>query len=290
MLGLECIATELEQPFGDDHNDLPCWEMQDNMNRDLLLLLQPASGLVPSLTAEAQSTEEMLDMDAPRKSLAQFISQPSRLEGLDEKGRQEPKMLRPTKLAMQKNWAQQQWPTHDNRMKSLLKMKTEILGFGQVEDTQGLHENVAISFAKEVEHNEQAQIITEPMQHIAVREEVSCQKKPVFEITKQGDLNSLEPCFERHLSMLESLVQEQSAHLQTLLNEQRDHQAYFQKHCLSMLDSMSTKASMRSLELKRFDGGSTANTPVSQWPCGRVTLAARDLQDPGNSSQSTASA
>jgi len=42
------IATEIEQPFGDDANDLPMHEMQQFMNRTLLTLLEERSQIVPT--------------------------------------------------------------------------------------------------------------------------------------------------------------------------------------------------------------------------------------------------
>jgi len=39
MCGLDKVAIELENPFGEDANDLPVFEMQTVFNRDLLLQL-----------------------------------------------------------------------------------------------------------------------------------------------------------------------------------------------------------------------------------------------------------
>lgn len=40
---LELIAAELENPFGDDWNDLPCRMFQDDMNEGLVLLIEPSA-------------------------------------------------------------------------------------------------------------------------------------------------------------------------------------------------------------------------------------------------------
>jgi len=53
MVGVDVIATELENPFGDDPNDLPMRNMQLAMNRDLIFLVHPASVQVPTLSDEA---------------------------------------------------------------------------------------------------------------------------------------------------------------------------------------------------------------------------------------------
>jgi len=44
---LNYIAQELEQPFGEDKNDLPMAEMQNEMNRSLSILLQPLAQQPP---------------------------------------------------------------------------------------------------------------------------------------------------------------------------------------------------------------------------------------------------
>eukprot|EP00928_Gymnodinium_smaydae_P008882 TRINITY_DN13272_c0_g1_i1.p1 TRINITY_DN13272_c0_g1~~TRINITY_DN13272_c0_g1_i1.p1 ORF type:complete len:602 (-),score=130.57 TRINITY_DN13272_c0_g1_i1:89-1843(-) len=51
MLGLEFIAAELEHPFGDDDNDLPLLDCQNHFNSDLLVLMNPATFIPPSLSA-----------------------------------------------------------------------------------------------------------------------------------------------------------------------------------------------------------------------------------------------
>jgi len=53
MLGLDLIASELENPLGDDPNDLPALELQHEMNRNLMCLLQPRTWEVPRLTEKA---------------------------------------------------------------------------------------------------------------------------------------------------------------------------------------------------------------------------------------------
>jgi len=48
------IAVEIEEPFGDDVNDLPLYELQSEMNRSLIDLLDPGSNRVPALSSQAQ--------------------------------------------------------------------------------------------------------------------------------------------------------------------------------------------------------------------------------------------
>jgi len=263
MLGLDCIAAELENPFGEDANDLPCWEMQVHMNRDLLLLLQPPSWSVPDLVPEALSTEELLNHRVPRKSLAQYINDDNKFQ-------------RPTKLAMQQHWADQLGPTSQRaRMRSALGLMSEMPG----EKSESLNENVAISLAKDVEQEEKTQVIAEPLVSASIAATVSAEKKPGFEMPTQPATPCLEACFERHLRSFETLIQELSSHLQSLLHEQRNHHADFQKHCISTLDSIRANVALRSLDNKKTDGRSM---PMTQWPCGGVMPAPRDLQVPSN--------
>eukprot|EP00746_Dinoflagellata_sp_MGD_P135140 gnl/MRDRNA2_/MRDRNA2_69072_c0_seq1.p1 gnl/MRDRNA2_/MRDRNA2_69072_c0~~gnl/MRDRNA2_/MRDRNA2_69072_c0_seq1.p1 ORF type:complete len:833 (+),score=111.01 gnl/MRDRNA2_/MRDRNA2_69072_c0_seq1:215-2500(+) len=44
---INLIASEIEQPFGDDLNDFNLWEVQDEMNSSLLLLCEPSTQAVP---------------------------------------------------------------------------------------------------------------------------------------------------------------------------------------------------------------------------------------------------
>jgi len=53
LWSLNFIAVEIENPFGNDKNDLDGHHMQNEMNRHLLLLLKPSSMTVPTLSAEA---------------------------------------------------------------------------------------------------------------------------------------------------------------------------------------------------------------------------------------------
>merc|ERR1712096_552819 len=47
MWSINCIATEIENPFGDDVNDLPTRQIQMQVNRDLLVLLDRRSSHPP---------------------------------------------------------------------------------------------------------------------------------------------------------------------------------------------------------------------------------------------------
>merc|ERR1719203_699220 len=51
------IGVELENPFGDDDNDLPLGHFQSEMNKCLLMLLQENADLIPSISPSRCVTE-----------------------------------------------------------------------------------------------------------------------------------------------------------------------------------------------------------------------------------------
>jgi len=64
LWSLNSIATELENPFGEDVNDLPARDMQLEMNKRLLLLLRPQTNRAARLSP-CVSFEEHEDEDRP---------------------------------------------------------------------------------------------------------------------------------------------------------------------------------------------------------------------------------
>jgi len=73
LLCIECIATQLETPCGDDPNDLPCHTFQSELNDSLLALLGPHAFDIIKLTPQAKlSYYDLVHMaDDDRKSLVQ---------------------------------------------------------------------------------------------------------------------------------------------------------------------------------------------------------------------------
>eukprot|EP00746_Dinoflagellata_sp_MGD_P021574 gnl/MRDRNA2_/MRDRNA2_150397_c0_seq1.p1 gnl/MRDRNA2_/MRDRNA2_150397_c0~~gnl/MRDRNA2_/MRDRNA2_150397_c0_seq1.p1 ORF type:complete len:423 (-),score=74.38 gnl/MRDRNA2_/MRDRNA2_150397_c0_seq1:56-1324(-) len=63
------IAGELENPFGDDVNDLPTRELQERMNRSLMTLLEPGTQITPSLNQSAPREIKVLRGDRSSVSL-----------------------------------------------------------------------------------------------------------------------------------------------------------------------------------------------------------------------------
>jgi len=67
LWSLHSIAIELENPFGADANDLDVHDMQHDMNNRLLLLLDPISAALPSLSGQqVMDHEVLLDMERDR--------------------------------------------------------------------------------------------------------------------------------------------------------------------------------------------------------------------------------
>jgi len=75
MCSIELIAAELENPFGDDPNDLPCFAFQEDMNAGLLLCLDPATELVPELLPTARFSYEELRSVKQFKSYVQVLQE-----------------------------------------------------------------------------------------------------------------------------------------------------------------------------------------------------------------------
>mmetsp|Transcript_46649 Transcript_46649/g.129797 ORF Transcript_46649/g.129797 Transcript_46649/m.129797 type:complete len:716 (-) Transcript_46649:63-2210(-) len=73
---LNSIATELENPFGEDANDLPVQEMQRGFNQQLVLLLRPSTGYTAHLSHKAAlaETQEFDDAVGARMTLGKTIT------------------------------------------------------------------------------------------------------------------------------------------------------------------------------------------------------------------------
>eukprot|EP00404_Azadinium_spinosum_P058988 CAMPEP_0180702846 /NCGR_PEP_ID=MMETSP1038_2-20121128/6327_1 /TAXON_ID=632150 /ORGANISM="Azadinium spinosum, Strain 3D9" /LENGTH=581 /DNA_ID=CAMNT_0022734613 /DNA_START=15 /DNA_END=1760 /DNA_ORIENTATION=+ len=128
MLGLDLIASELENPFGDDSNDLPCLEMQHDMNRSLIIFLNPLTWRVPELSPAANFNYADIAArdDSEWLSLQQYHDRHRSMRhestGLSGHGGcgcgwRRPKL---NKLMVQLSWARQQWP--DFQMERLGKL------------------------------------------------------------------------------------------------------------------------------------------------------------------------
>lgn len=78
---LNTIATELENPFGEDANDLHTEEMQNEMNKRYLTLLWPQANRIPTLSSHAILDEAALHHPESMLSLQEVW------DNIDKKGR-----------------------------------------------------------------------------------------------------------------------------------------------------------------------------------------------------------
>jgi len=109
MLGLDIIASELENPFGTDPNDLPTLELQHEMNRNLICLLQPQAWDVPELTGKAVwSFEGLVEQNNnDRTALAQFQSVHQSTWERIKQGKGIGCQVRKNSMTKQMTWAKQ---------------------------------------------------------------------------------------------------------------------------------------------------------------------------------------
>lgn len=73
MFSLEYIAEEIEQPLGEDPNDLPVAEFQVELNNILLLLMEPIAHMAPELSPKASLALTQLHNSKYHRSLNQAI-------------------------------------------------------------------------------------------------------------------------------------------------------------------------------------------------------------------------
>jgi len=88
MFVIELIATEIENPFGEDVNDLPIYQFQDDMNSSLLTLLNPISTVDIHLTTQQVRTYQALlnsQLAGEFTNLTTFLNSPSQVEETEPK-------------------------------------------------------------------------------------------------------------------------------------------------------------------------------------------------------------
>mmetsp|Transcript_20217 Transcript_20217/g.70055 ORF Transcript_20217/g.70055 Transcript_20217/m.70055 type:complete len:297 (-) Transcript_20217:212-1102(-) len=94
MISLNCIAHELEDPFGDDSNDFNLKEMQSELNKRLLMLVAPETQLVP----EPSPTAQDLTVQPGRRSRMYTDSmEPATKEAIDAANVMGPTLTAPLK-------------------------------------------------------------------------------------------------------------------------------------------------------------------------------------------------
>merc|ERR1712216_413323 len=83
MLGLDLIASELENPFGHDVNDLPVVDMQHGFNKNMCIYIHPGIWSVPELlpTARRDLVSLKSSMSERRPSLPEYVESSKSLSG-----------------------------------------------------------------------------------------------------------------------------------------------------------------------------------------------------------------
>mmetsp|Transcript_17561 Transcript_17561/g.40848 ORF Transcript_17561/g.40848 Transcript_17561/m.40848 type:complete len:595 (+) Transcript_17561:96-1880(+) len=143
MKGIDLIAIELENPFGDDPNDLPTWQMHHAMNRDLVLLIHPQTWTIPRLLPSAKMTyNELITVnETNRLSLDEYYNKQDestlkrrfRLSknrktvssALSFQSFPEPSSGGGTKATGMQSWARQNFGDHMSRVARLLNLDKE---------------------------------------------------------------------------------------------------------------------------------------------------------------------
>jgi len=124
MKGIDVIAMELENPFGDDPNDLPCFQMHHSMNRDLTLLVNPKSWKVPDLVPTAKTTYEELCAvnEDSRLSLEQYYKKQDQQMPSFGEIRSAMGIGNADKSQNQRQWAKENWSRSINRVNRVLQL------------------------------------------------------------------------------------------------------------------------------------------------------------------------
>jgi hypothetical protein len=81
FLCLELTAAELDQPFGEDANDLPCHVFQDDMNAGLLLLIEPSATMGFELGPTVAQHAHLIDQTTWRSFEESFQSRSVEIQG-----------------------------------------------------------------------------------------------------------------------------------------------------------------------------------------------------------------
>mmetsp|Transcript_5961 Transcript_5961/g.13124 ORF Transcript_5961/g.13124 Transcript_5961/m.13124 type:complete len:664 (+) Transcript_5961:97-2088(+) len=162
MIGLDLIASELENPFGEDANDLPVREIHSQMIRILLLLLSPRATRVPRLLPTAVTNFDILmnKKAEDRQSLMQSQNaadfQRMRLNGMMKSAstqRTHKRTPRRKKIKGQLEWARAASLTPDLSRERLAAWLSLRLNSGPISDEE-LQENGSapgVSFEDELE-------------------------------------------------------------------------------------------------------------------------------------------
>lgn len=89
---INITASEIEQPFGDDFNDFDLWEIQDDWNTSVLLLLDPITRIIPS-------AQPITNTNVQRLSVSLYASLSFRAQSFEEQSQKDPRLVSKTRSA-----------------------------------------------------------------------------------------------------------------------------------------------------------------------------------------------
>jgi len=137
LWGLHSISIELENPFGADANDLDVHDMQHDMNNRLLLLLDPVSASIPTLSGNhVQDHGVLLNMERNR-TMPSFESMWRALASEVEQGgdlkrvRRSSTQLKRGSFACKKSNSQISLNTYMGRVRDVVSTRTIRLPWGR---------------------------------------------------------------------------------------------------------------------------------------------------------------
>jgi len=119
--GIDLTAVELENPFGEDPNDLPMFELHHEMVQDLILIANPETMKLPRLTEQVKMDHKRLSLSGRDYivSLQQYQKQQSSTSILTSGINAKNKI---TKGQKQMFWAKQVWPESGKRITRYLSL------------------------------------------------------------------------------------------------------------------------------------------------------------------------
>ncbi|CAE7737829.1 unnamed protein product [Symbiodinium pilosum] len=125
VMSLNIIGVELENPFGEDTNDLPSLETHEEFRASIMALADPHAWMVPRIKGSASMDfENLRDHSGRRVSLKQHLSQ-AHLE--EHWPRSDPKDVKATDAANGEPQSHQQSPSPKSAPADLRQVQVEVL-------------------------------------------------------------------------------------------------------------------------------------------------------------------
>eukprot|EP00928_Gymnodinium_smaydae_P071706 TRINITY_DN5520_c0_g2_i1.p1 TRINITY_DN5520_c0_g2~~TRINITY_DN5520_c0_g2_i1.p1 ORF type:complete len:604 (+),score=110.08 TRINITY_DN5520_c0_g2_i1:183-1814(+) len=258
MVGLDLISVELENPFGDDNNDLPCFEMQAHLNDDLIILLDPATWKVPTMVTDCDTSHADLwnVNETSRLSLEQYHHKSKSMM------RSGSTMLKQTKKSEKAHKAKE-WAKLDDPAKNLHSMEAMRRSASFAELEPKLAPGAASGSVG----------VSTPAKYEALSSSVSPEKSVSVRLQDQSERQKPGPDF----------LQELSSTLQEHLDKQFMHLAKFQQDHLKALEGLlsttaaaSARPAVGGLSSPRPFGGAHAAARMAPIPAALGSATLRD--------------